>query len=112
MIHALFQRLAAAKHHRRGSTHTQRMRGPMNINPLLCPALQPADPIPHRIVQNLRPAARNRIQPRIPQPRNGIPQRNSADLRDIRNLRSRKAMAPDIELRLDGPQQILIPFDL
>ena len=68
--------------------------------------------MPNFVVQNLRAAAGQRIEPGIPQTRQRIIQRQSADFRNIHDLRRRKTMAPDLEPGLDRPQQILIPFDL
>src|SRR5262249_11211080 len=62
MIHALLDRLAAAEHHRRGRAHAELVRRPMDVDPLLHGALQPADAMPHRVVEDFGAAARNRIE--------------------------------------------------
>ena len=48
------------------------MRRAMHIDPVFGQALQARDLVAHFVVQNLRAATRNRIQPRIPQPHDRV----------------------------------------
>src|SRR5579871_6975026 len=105
MVHALLESLAAAKHHGRGGAHPKLVRCAMHVHPLLHVALQPADALPDRIVEDLSSAAGDRIEPRIPEAGNGFPQIQAADFRDIRYLGRREAMQMNREAFLNAAEE-------
>ena len=72
MIHALFECLAHAKHHRGRSPHAQLVRGAMDADPVFRAALQARDALAHVVVQNLRAAAGDRVEARVAQPGDSV----------------------------------------
>ena len=88
------------------------MRGAVHVDPLIGAALQTADAVPDRVIQNLGAAAGDGIETRIAQPGDGVPQRQPADFGDVRDFGRGEAVAPDVELRFDGAEQVLVPLDL
>ena len=55
--------LADAEHHGGGSPHAELMRGAMHVEPICGQAFQAGNLVTHLVVENLRAAAGNRIQP-------------------------------------------------
>ena len=66
----------------------------------------------HGVIQDLRPAARNGIEPRSHQPPDGLAQVEAADLRDIGDFRSGEAVQVDGKTLLDAAEKVLVPLDL
>src|SRR5581483_9690178 len=56
-----------AKHHRRGCAHAKLVRCPMNIEPVIGKALQAGNLVANFIVENFCSAARNGIEPGVPE---------------------------------------------
>src|ERR1035441_1318419 len=96
MVDALIERLTHAEHHGRSSAHTELVGGPMHVNPVVSATLEPRNALAHIVIENLRAAARNGIESRIPQARNRVAQAQFAVLGDGEGLRSRQAMQPDL----------------
>ena len=67
VIHALFDRFAAAEHHGRSGAHAERVRGAVHVDPVLGAAFQPTDAMAYGFVQNFGSAAGNRIETRVAQ---------------------------------------------
>jgi len=113
VVHALFDGLAAAEHHGRGSAKPQRVRRAMHFDPVIGRRLEAADAAPHIVVQDLGPAAGNRIEAGVPQPGDGVANTQLADLGNVHDLGRGETVAPDLgKAVLDGAQQIFVPLDL
>jgi hypothetical protein len=100
VVDALFNRLAHAEHHRGRGAHPQLVSGAVDAEPVPGVALQARHAPAHVVVENLRAAAGNRIQARVPQPENGLAQRQAGILGDGQDLRGRQAMQPDLRKAL------------
>ncbi len=61
VIYAVLERFAHPEHHGRRRAHTNFVGGAMDVKPVFGDALQARDLVSHFIVENLRPAARNRL---------------------------------------------------
>ena len=108
VIEAMLERFPEAEHHGSRSAQSQPVRFAMDRQPLRGVDFHRADAGADFIVQNLGSRARNGIQTRIAQPRDGFLKRYSRNSRQINNLRRREAVQPDVEAALDLPQQHLI----
>src|SRR5207302_1810439 len=82
-----------------------------HIDPVLRGTLQATDAVTHGVVENLRSAAGNGIEPGVTQARDGIADGESADLGDVSDLGRRKTVAVDLEALFDGAQQVFVPVD-
>src|ERR1035438_6264160 len=84
----------------------------MHADPILGVALDEGDAPAHVVVENLRAAAGNRIQPRRAQTDDGLAQRKVRVPGDGQNLRSRQTMQPDLrEALFNSAEEALEPVD-
>src|SRR5207248_397969 len=83
----------------------------MDVDPLLDGALQAADAMPRRVIENLGAATRDGIEPGIAEPRDGVAQAESAYVGDVGHLGRREAVQMDGKPFLDAAEEILVPFN-
>ena len=114
VVHALLDGLAAAEHHGRRGAHAQRVRGAVDVHPLLRRALQAADALPHVVVEDFGAAAGNGIETRVAQPGDGVAQDQPAHFGDVDDFRRGEAVAARCRetFVLIAAQQVLVPLDL
>ena len=112
VIHAMFKALAHPEHHGSGRAHAELVRRAVHADPVFGQAFQAGNLIAHLVIQNLRAATRNRIEPGIAQAHDRIPQTEVAVFRNRQNLRRRVAMQMDFRKALaNAAQHLLVPLD-
>src|SRR5712692_5772475 len=113
VVHAVAQFLAAAKHHCGCGSQTEGMRDAVHFFPLHAGALQPGNLGTNLIVEDLRAATWNRLQPGLHEPLDGFAHADLAYFRDTQNFRRRNAVQAHLRVAgLQRAQQIFVVADL
>jgi len=79
--------------------------------PLVRLRLLRSDDVPDSVDQNLSAAAWDRVEARVAQTGDRLPQRQLAAPRDVLDLRRREGVQVDVVARLDRAEQILVVID-
>src|SRR5258707_890466 len=113
VVNAVLVGLAHTEHHGGGGAHAELVRRAMDVQPVFCQTLQPRNLEADFVIQNLRATTGDGIEPGIAQAADGVGNAQTADFREVNDLRSREAMQMHFrKTLLDAVQHFFVPLKL
>ena len=111
VLDALLERLDVAVHHRRGRRHAESVRVAHDVEPLVRVRLLRRDDVAHAVDEDLAAAAGQRVEPRVAQTRERLPDGQLRPARDVLHLGRGEAVEVDRVAALDRAEQVLVEVD-